>query len=360
MTPFLARLTAGVPLRVALLTYALGGVGGLLARWIGLPLGVLLGAMVSVTALSALGFRPWGHGLAVPQKWRNLLVPVIGVAIGASFPADFVAQAQHWWVTMAALVLFVPTAQFLGYQLYARVGGLTPATAYYAAMPGGFIESLEMGERAGAEMPMLVMLQFLRLILTIVAIPIAFSLIEGHAVGSAAGLSIAGTHPDLTARHIAELAGLALGGWFLALRLNFPAAVLSGPLLLSGLAHATGLTQAVPPGWAVLVTQWVIGTSLGARLSGFTRGQAGRALTLAALNVGAMLGVATLIALFLAPRVDEPMSAVVLAFAPGGVSEMSLVALSLHLSAVFVTMHHLARIILAVLVSRAGQRFLRR
>ena len=114
MTPFLARLTAGVPLRVALLTYALGGVGGLLARWIGLPLGVLLGAMVSVTALSALGFRPWGHGLAVPQKWRNLLVPVIGVAIGASFPADFVAQAQHWWVTMAALVLFVPTAQFLG------------------------------------------------------------------------------------------------------------------------------------------------------------------------------------------------------------------------------------------------------
>jgi uncharacterized membrane protein AbrB (regulator of aidB expression) len=42
-------------------------------------------------------------------------------------------------------------------------------------MPGGFIEALEMGEKAGAQMPMLIMLQFLRLILCIVLIPLAFA-----------------------------------------------------------------------------------------------------------------------------------------------------------------------------------------
>ena len=49
-----------------------------------------------------------------------------------------------------------------------------------------------------------------------------------------------------------------------------------------------------------------------------------------------------------------------LAFAPGGVSEMSLVALSLHVSAVFVSLHHMVRIVLAVVVARSGQRFLAR
>ena len=61
-------------------------------------------------------------------------------------------------------------------------------------------------------------------------------------------------------------------------------------------------------------------------------------------------------AFLLSGPVGEPVSAVILAFAPGGVSEMSLVALSLHLSAVFVTMHHLVRIILAVMAARLGQR----
>ena len=125
---------------------------------------------------------------------------------------------------------------------------------------------------------------------------------------------------------------------------------------MSGLAHAAGLTDAVPPVWAVLVTQWVMGSSLGVRLAGFTRGQAGVALALSALNVGLMLLLAAGIALALHDAVDEPVSAVILAFAPGGVSEMSLVALSLQLSAVYVTLHHLARIVLAVVVARVGLR----
>ena len=36
---------------------------------------------------------------------------------------------------------------------------------------------------------------------------------------------------------------------------------------------------------------------------------------------------------------------------------MALVAISLQMSAVYVTLHHLVRIVLAVLVARAGLRF---
>jgi len=352
----LHRLTTGIPLRVIGVTYALGAVFGLLAMVAGLPLGMLLGPMLGIAAASRLGLRPWGQALAVPQKWRFVFVPVVGVAIAAGFHQDFFAQARHWWVTMAALAVFVPLVQVLGYQMFRRIGGLSAATAYFAAMPGGFIESLEMGEKSGADMPMLIMLQFLRLILCIVLIPIGFSLFEGHAVGSAAGLSLSSGAAPLTLQDAALLFALGASGWFVAHHLRFPAAVLSGPLLFSAVAHATGLTAAVPPGWAILLTQAVMGTSLGVRLAGFAKGQAGLALRLAALNVAVMLALALGVALALAGPVGEPVAAVILAFAPGGVSEMSLVALSLHLSAVFVSLHHLVRIVLAVLVARLGLR----
>lgn len=355
MSP-LRRLTENLPLPTVLATFALGGVCGLAATALGLPLGMLLGPMLGVVAATALGVRFRGVPPAVPQKWRFVLVPVVGVAIGASFPADFLAQARSWWVTLAALALFIPVAQALGFQIYRRLGRLDPATAYYAAMPGGFIESLDMGEKSGADMQMLIMLQFLRLVLCIVMIPVAFSLVAGHAVGSSSGVALSASRAPLGLRDVALLIALAVAGYVTATRLNFPAAVLSGPLLFSGVAHAVGLTEAAPPFWAVMVTQWVMGTSLGVRLAGFTRGQAGKALGLSLVYVGVMLALAALVALALAGPVGEPVAAVILAFAPGGVSEMSLVALSLHLSAVFVTLHHLARIVLAVLTARLGQR----
>lgn len=352
----LLRLTTGIAPSTIALTYGLGAVFGVAAQWVGMPLGMLLGAMIGIAVSSRLGLRPWGRDLAVPQKWRYVLVPVVGVAIGASFPEDFFEQAQHWWLSMAALLVFIPLAQWISYLVFRRLGGLTPATAYFAAMPGGFIESLEMGEKSGADMPMLIMLQFLRIAICILLIPIVFSLIEGHAVGASTGMVLGTAQGALTAWDVGLLVALGVSGWAVASRLKFPAAVLSGPLLFSGLAHALGWTHAAPPIWTILVTQWVLGTSLGVRLAGFTRGQFGLALGLSALSVAMMLLAAVGFALVLSGPVGEPVSAVILAFAPGGVSEMSLIALSLHLSAVFVTMHHLVRIILAVVTARLGQR----
>jgi membrane AbrB-like protein len=133
----------------------------------------------------------------------------------------------------------------------------------------------------------------------------------------------------------------------------------AGPLIASAALHALGLTQATSPDWAVALTQWVMGTSLGARFSAFTRQALWLAMRLAALTVVLTLAIAAAIALALAVPVAEPVPAVILAFAPGGISEMSLVALSLQMSTVYVTLHHLIRIILAVIVARIGMRFLR-
>lgn len=359
MSGWLHRFSTGLPPLVILATLALGAAGGFAGYWAGLPLGMLMGSMLTVTVFMGLGATVQGHRLAVPQKWRQFFVPIIGLSIGANFPPDFLAHLLRWWPTVAALFIVVPVAHLIGYQIYRRIGRQSPQTAYFAGMPGGFIEAMEMGEQHGAEMRMLIMLQLLRLILCIVIIPFAFSIVEGHAVGSASGLSLGGTaRSDLGLWDVGVLVAIGAGGWALAHKLRFPAAVLSGPLLLSALAHATGLTDATPPSWMVPMVQWIMGTTLGIRLARFSRDQVGRAVSLALINVITVLTLATALAFAFTDFVHEPVSAIILAFAPGGVTEMSLVALSLHVSTVFVTIHHLLRIVFAVLIARAGLRFL--
>ncbi|MCE6959733.1 AbrB family transcriptional regulator [Cereibacter sphaeroides] len=333
-----------------ILTFTLGAAGGMVARALGLPLPLLMGSLCAVGAAAALRVRLFGRAVAVPQKLRIVFLPVIGVAIGGAFTTEVVREAPRWWPSLLALFLFIPLAHVIGYQIFRRVGGLPKPTAWFGATPGGLIESVALGEEAGADAQMLVLLQFLRLILTIVLVPAGFTLLTGHAVGSAAGTAVAGLPlgwTDLLVLAVAALAGVWLGGL-----LRLPAFAMTGPVALSALAHLAGLTRGVPPEWLIGLTQIGIGSVLGARFAGLPRGALPLAGRLAAMNVTAALALAFAFALPVAALSGQPVAAVFLAFAPGGLAEMSLIALSLQMSIVYVTAHHVARIVLSVTVAR--------
>lgn len=345
---------------VILASYVLGLAGSLIAMALGLPLPMMLGSLLAVGIASALGLKLFGEHPRVPEKWRMVLLPIVGTAIGGGVPEDFIAQLATWWPTVLAVFLYVPLAHFLGYQLYRRFGRTEPATAYFAAMPGGFIEAMEMGQERGADMAMLSILQFLRLILCILLVPILFSFIAGHAVGSSAGVEMPGSAAPLGVVDFAILAFCAIAGYFGGRAIGLPAAVLVGPMTLSGLAHAMGLTAAVPPGWTIQLTQFVVGTTLGMRFAGFALSRIWAAVKLSFVYITMTLTLALILGLVLAPAAGQPVSAVVLAFAAGGVTEMALVAISLNLSAVYVTLHHVVRIIVTVFLGRFGWELVRK
>lgn len=352
MTPLRATLF-GVPIASIVPTFAIGAIGAAIAILLGLPLPFLLGSLLSVGGVAVAGVRVMGRVPDMPQKLRTGFVPVVGVAIGGTFTPDLLAGAGRWWPTLLGLMAFIPMAHWMGYQVYRRLGALSPQTAFYAAVPGGLIEAITMGEEAGADPQMLTMLQFLRLILSIVLVPLTFMVLTGAAVGSAAGVQITGADVPLGLVDIALLAFAGVAGVWLGQRLRLPGALITGPILISGAFHLAGLTHAVPPGWLIALTQLVVGVSLGVRFAGMPRGTFSKALGLSVLNVGLTLGLGFLFALALHGAVGEKTGTVFLAFAPGGVAEMSLVALSLQVSVVYVTAHHVLRILLAVVVARA-------
>ena len=340
-----------------LLALALGAMGAAAASFSGLPLPVLLGSLVMVAGLSVVGATVGGVVPQLPQNLRLGFVPIVGVSIGAAFHPGLLAEARAWWPSLLGLALFVPAAHWVSYQIYRKAGGLDPATALFAAVPGGLIESISMGEQAGADMQMLTMLHFLRLIGCILLVPLGFWVLTGQTVGSASGVTMPGSQMPLRGQDVVILAAAALVGVFGGRAIRLPGYVITGPVLASGAAHLAALTQAVPPQWLIQVTQLVVGASLGCRFAGLPRGSLPRAIRLALLSVAATLALGFGFAMGLHGLVGQKVSTVFLAFAPGGVAEMSLVALSLHVSVVYVTAHHVARIVLSVAVAGiAGRR----
>lgn len=352
----------GDPVQFALsliFTLILGAVGGLAASQLHLPLALLLGALLTTGTAAALGWRPFGLRILLPANLRSAFVPVIGVSIGGAFTPAVAGQVLNWWPSLLALFIFLPVLHGVGYLIY-RQGGLPRVESYFGAAPGGLIETVQMGEEAGGDPRLMTVLQFLRLILTIIFVPLIFVVLTGGAVGSASGATLPAAHVALTTVEVAFL--IAIGGLGVGVGrlLHFPAYIMTGPILFSALAHGAGLVHGVPPAWLVAVTQIVVGCGLGARFAGVDHRLLLRAMRLAAVNAVAALSLTFLFALALSSLVAEPVEAVFLAYAPGGLSEMSLVALSLNMSVVFVTVHHVLRIVLAVFAARIGMRFLRR
>ncbi len=341
---------------VALITTLIVALAGAqIARFIGLPLPWLLGATMAVGVAALSGLRPGGHLLQFPMNLRVFCVPVIGVMIGGAFTPQLVKAIPTWWPTLLALCLYIPCAQMTSYLIYRHIGRIDRETAFFSATPGGLIEAISLGEEAGGDPATLTLLQFSRLLICIVTVPIAFSIVEGVMVGSASGVSVGG--PDSPPMGIFDaviLLACAVAGYLGFRRLGIPAAVITGPIILSGLAHLSGLTSAQPPDLLIAITQFVVGTTLGVRFSSMDRAQALKGLGLAVISVFSVLLLATAFALALYAFVNESIEALILAYAPGGVTEMSLVALSLNISVVFVSLHHVARIVITVTFARYG------
>jgi uncharacterized protein len=334
-----------------LMTYVIGGAGGLLAKALHLPLPMLLGSLLAVGAAALFDLKPFGHLPQAPQKIRMLFIPVIGVAIGGAAKPEILREAVEWIPSLLILALFIPVMHYLGYRMLVATGRTDRLTAFYGTAPGGLVETVQMGEEAGADIQMLAMLQFLRLILTIVVVPLSFTVMEGHAVGSAGGARVMGA--ALGPADVAILLACAVVGAMVGLKLRLPAGHVLGPILFSAAAHVAGLTQSVPPSWLVAVTQVVIGTSLGVRFAGMPKRRIVEALGLSLMTGTMTIGGAAVLSYLIADLVGEPARAVFLSFAPGGLVEMGLIALSLNMSILYVTAHHLLRIILAVSFARA-------
>jgi len=328
----------------------IGAIGGGLLWSFGAPMPFLLGGFLATGLAVLTGVKVLGEPLSFPVQLRTAFIVVIGVLIGGSVDGDLLGAFRSSWMSFLAVLAFVLIAQAGNYVIFRRIGGYDRQTAFFGGTPGGLIESITLGEEAGGDARILTIQQFARIILVIMTIPFLVTLWHGSAVGSAAGASFAAEQAGLSAVDWIVLTLTGAIGFVIGKRLKLPAAILTGPVLLSALVHGTGLSDAYPPDLLVNVSQWIIGSGLGMRFAGLDRATLTKALGLAVISTIFMFSVGFALALGLSQFIELDLIVLFIIFAPGGVIEMGLIALSLNANPFFVTLHHLLRIAATVLM----------
>ncbi|MFM8799169.1 MAG: AbrB family transcriptional regulator [Tagaea sp.] len=330
----------GVDLRALAITVAIGTLGGALFKWLTVPLPWMLGALCFTTAAAMRG-----AAIVMPRDLRNGFVTILGVMLGAGFTPAVLARIDQWAITLAGLVVWAVVAGALAYVYFRRVPGYDRTTAFFAATPGGLAEMTLVGGRMGGDVRVLSLTHAIRVMATVLIVPIWFRL-EGL-IGAASPGALVGLL-DVSPRDYAVLGACAIFGALLGVKLRLPAATMLGPMALSAAVHLAGFSEAQPPYVLTAAAQVVLGCAIGQRFAGATLGGIARTVGHALAVTAIMLGLAIGFAAVLARASGEPFSALVLTYAPGGFAEMSLVALALGADTALVASHHLFRIAFVV------------
>ncbi len=309
--------------------------------------------MAAVT-LAAFARAP----LFPPIGLRKVMVPVLGVLLGSGFSPALVDQIGEWVVTLAILPVFTLAAFSGSFFFYRVIGRYDKVTAYFAAAPGGLNDMLIFGAEAGGDEKRIALAHASRvfIVVTFVALFYNFAL-NVETTGDARPYV---GFDDVPVPDLGILLLCAIVGALIAPKLGFPAPQILGPMILSALVHLTGITDAPPPSFAVNAAQLVMGTVVGSRFVGTPAKEILRDMTLAAGSSSVMLAVALASALAVAAMTSTTLDQSFLAFSPGGLPEMSLLALAMDADVAYVATTHIVRITIVIALAPVIFRILRK
>ena len=326
-------------------TLALGTAGGYVGYRLGLPLGWLLGAMAVTMGLAIAGIR-----VTASKRPRAVMIAVIGLMVGSAFKPEVLRHAGEWSVSLAAVALYTVITAAFGIFACRRLGRLDPTTAALSGMPGGLSEMIVMASAFKADVRSVSMVHATRLVVLIATVPLSLSLSGAlAAIGTGAVDRTVHWTIGLTLQDGAVLLGCLVLGLVIGPRLRLPAANLTGPLVLSAAAHLAGLTAASVPDVIIAAAQVVIGATIGQHFAGVERRVLATGVMLGVVLTAFSLALAVLFAVLFDPVLGIPFAIGLLALVPGGLPEMSLIAISLDANPAFVSLHHLCRVVIIVI-----------
>jgi len=324
--------------RLAALTASAVGVAVFFA--LDLPLPFMLGPMFGCLVAALAGAKLQGLGwLATAMRI------VLGVAVGTAITPELLNRMPQMAYSVALIPPFILIIGLIGYPWFRKVCGFDHATSYYSAMPGGLQDMLIFGEEAGGSVRTLSLVHATRVLVIVTSAPFLLQAMWGVSLAGPPGASAV----DIPLGEMAIMAVAGTLGWLAARAVGLFGAAIIGPLVATALVSLAGLVEHRPPGEALLAAQFVLGLGVGAQYAGVTLGELKRDV-LSGLGYCALLALISLgfAEIVVAIGAAPPMEAF-LAFAPGGQSEMAILAIVAGADLAYVVTHHLVRLVVVIL-----------
>jgi len=341
MTNTLLRL--GLTLAVAMLC------GWLLTK-LHIPAPYLLGSLLGVWAFGKLARGP----IPKPQvpRWFHITVVLgLSVLIGATFNPDILHNASVWTTSVLAMLLATVLATSGGYLYLRKLRGYDPMLSLLCSLPGGQAEVIAISRDLVEKDYFVVFCHLLRVVSVFCLVPLVLAISQGSE-GVANSYVATNQIPsifELPPLTLIEFFGLALGGYYIGKWIRLPLPHLLGPLLLSAIGHISGLIEIPRILEFVILAQVTIGGAVGARLSEVSFRELSSYFFDALFTAFLIIAIYGACAFGLAHFTGIDSIKMLLAFIPGGLYEVTLLALVFGFDVAFVGFHHTIRIILIFL-----------
>ena len=323
-------------------TYLIALLGVGVFHLLHLPLPWLLGPIFAclIAALLGMNFRSFGI-------IGNFMRSILGVAIGASITVALLTNMVSLIPSLLMVVAMLVVIGGVGVPYFQKIWRYDFVTAYYASMPGGLQDMLLFGEEAGANVRTLSLVHATRVLTIVTLLPIILFFLGEVDLSNPPGEPAT----SIPAMQFAVMLFASIFGWQIAKKMNMLGASILGPLILAGILSVTGILSHRPPAEAIWMAQYFLGIGIGVKYVGITMQEFRRDIV-ASLGFCVLLGIVT-IGFFYGVSAISPASPIniLLAFAPGGQAEMTVLALIIGADLSFVITHHILRILLVIIAS---------
>jgi membrane AbrB-like protein len=324
------------------LTVAVASAGGAFADFMDLPAGWLTGAMILTAA-----FVIPGVPLFMPDVLRQVIFVLLGLSMGSAFTPETMATLFKWPASLLGLCISVAGIVAACVVFLRKFAGWDKPTAFFASVPGAMSYVLALSLRSSADTRLVVVAQMLRLLVLMALLPIVVRATMPYEPPGpqAPGAALLGPYPGLAV----EIAcGFALG--YLFEWLKVPAGLMVGGMLAGAAVHLSGTVSGTMPAAILIPSQVLLGAFIGLRFTGTDV----RLLRAAALpSFGSFviaIAVTAVVAVAVSQGLALPLGQVLVAFAPGGLEAMTILAFVLGVDPAYVGVHQLARFLLLSLL----------
>ncbi len=320
-------------------TLAVAAAGGIGLGMLGMPAGWLSGSILAVA-----GFSLAGRPMLMPTWLMRTIFVFIGISLGAVVTPATLRGMANYPLSIVVLIVAMAFVAVAGAYYLQKVHGWDRMSAYLAASPGGMSQVIALAAEVGADIRAIAIVQTMRVVIVAVGLPAGLALLG--LVHSGARSSVGGPFVASQLGELALLIGTSGAVAALAHYVRFPGGLLFGAMMTSAIWHGSGLIHAVMPWWVVNAAQIALGAVTGSRFANTPFRLLMRYIAAAFGSFAVAVAIAAVFAVVLISLVSVPLAEVIIAFAPGSVDAMMLLALALSLDPVYVGAHHLTRILL--------------
>jgi uncharacterized protein len=322
---------------------------------LGLPSPTLFGGLLAglVRALALPG------AVRVPGVAATAGQAVVGVAMGSLVDLETLRTVAGNWLPVLAVTV-ATLALSLGAGLLLRLQrGITPVTGAFSMIAGGASGIIVMARELGADERMVAVLQYLRVLLIVVLMPVVATVAYGASTGggdAAPAEGAAGWPVGLLFTVGCCVVGLVVGRL-----VRLPVAALLGPMVAAAVVDLTGVVRgAEVPGLVASAAFLPIGLQVGLSFTRESLQTIGRALPVAlAVIVGLIVASAGLGAVLSAATGVSALDGY-LATTPGGLYAVLATASDLGADVTFVLSVQVLRLFVMLLSAPLLARWLRR